>query len=191
MSRSLNLKRVQLSGALAVGTVLGMIVLPVTWPEGTLTHKILWAVASVLIGLAALGRLYATAFLGGFKNQKLVTEGPFSVTRNPLYFFSFVGVCGIALATAQILIILLVPPLFWVLIHRLMQREEGFLREKFGEAYQVYCAQTPRFLPRLSLYQAPESMKMCPQYLRNALKDAVWWFTALPLLDLLVSVFHR
>jgi hypothetical protein len=32
---------------------------------------------------------------------------------------------------------------------------------------------------------------MCPQYLRNALKDAVWWFTALPLLDLLVSVFHR
>jgi protein-S-isoprenylcysteine O-methyltransferase Ste14 len=94
MSRSLNLKRVQLSGALAVGTVLGMIVLPVTWPEGTLTHKILWAVASVLIGLAALGRLYATAFLGGFKNQKLVTEGPFSVMRNPLYFFSFVGVCG-------------------------------------------------------------------------------------------------
>jgi protein-S-isoprenylcysteine O-methyltransferase Ste14 len=143
MSRSLNLKRVQLSGALAVGTVLGIIVLPVTWPEGTLTHKILWAVASVLIGLAALGRLYATAFLGGFKNQKLVTEGPFSVMRNPLYFFSFVGVCGIALATAQIIIILLVPPLFWVLIHRLMQREEGFLREKFGEAYQVYCAQTP------------------------------------------------
>ena len=191
MSRSLNLKRIQLSGALALGTVLAMVILPATWPHGTPVHQGLRAVASVLIGLAALGRLYATAFLGGFKNQKLVTEGPFSVMRNPLYFFSFVGVCGIALATAQIIIILLVPPLFWVLIHRLMQREEGFLREKFGEAYQVYCAQTPRFLPRLSLYQAPEAMPMCPQYLRNALKDAVWWFTALPLLDLLVSVFHR
>jgi protein-S-isoprenylcysteine O-methyltransferase Ste14 len=191
MSRSLNLKRIQLSGALALGTVLAMVILPATWPHGTPIHQGLRAVASVLIGLAALGRLYATAFLGGFKNQKLVTEGPFSVTRNPLYFFSFVGVCGIALATAQILIILLVPPLFWVLIHRLMQREEGFLREKFGEPYQVYCAKTPRFLPRLSLYQAPETMPMCPQYLRNALKDAVWWFTALPLLDLLVSVFHR
>jgi protein-S-isoprenylcysteine O-methyltransferase Ste14 len=191
MSRSLNLKRIQISGALALGTVLAMVILPATWPHGTPVHQGLRAVASVLIGLAALGRLYATAFLGGFKNQKLVTEGPFSVTRNPLYFFSFVGVCGIALATAQIIIILLVPPLFWVLIHRLMQREEGFLREKFGEAYQVYCAQTPRFLPRFSLYQAPETMPMCPQYLRNALKDAVWWFTALPLLDLLVSVFHR
>ena len=185
MSRSLNLKRVQLSGALAVGTVLAMVILPATWPHGTPVHQGLRAVASVLIGLAALGRLYATAFLGGFKNQTLITQGPFSVMRNPLYFFSFVGVCGVALATAQIVLMVAVPVLFLLLMHRLMQREEGFLREKFGEAYQVYCAKTPRFLPRLSLYQAPETMPMCPQYLRNALKDAVWWFTALPLLNFL------
>ncbi len=185
MSRSLNLKRIQLSGALAVGAVLGMIVLPTTWPEGTLMHSVLWAVASVLIGLAALGRLYATAFLGGFKNQTLITQGPFSVMRNPLYFFSFVGVCGIALATAQMVLMVAVPMLFLLLMHRLMQREEAFLQEKFGADYQAYCAKTPRFLPRLSLYQAPDTLEMCPKYLLNALKDAVWWFTALPLLNFL------
>ena len=185
MSRSLNLKRIQLSGALAVGAVLGMIVLPTTWPEGTLMHSVLWAVASVLIGLAALGRLYATAFLGGFKNQTLITQGPFSVMRNPLYFFSFVGVCGIAFATAQIILMVAVPMLFLLLMHRLMQREEAFLKERFGQGYQQYRERTPRFVPRLSLYQAPDTLEMCPQYLLNALKDAIWWFTALPLLNFL------
>lgn len=185
MSRSLNLKRIQLSGALAVGAVLGIILLPTTWPEGTVMHGVLRALASVLIGMAALGRLYSTAFLGGFKNHQLITQGPFSVMRNPLYFFSFVGVCGIALATAQIVIMVVVPPLFLLLMHRLIQREEGFLRNTFGESYEAYCATTPRFLPRLSLYQAPHTLPMCPQYLLNALKDAIWWFAAIPLLDML------
>jgi steroid 5-alpha reductase family enzyme len=105
--------------------------------------------------------------------------------RNPLYFFSFVGVCGVALATAQIVLMVAVPILFLLLMHRLMQREEAFLQEKFGADYQAYCAKTPRFVPRLSLYQAPDTLEMCPKYLLNALKDAVWWFTALPLLNFL------
>ena len=189
MSRSLNLKRIQLSGGLALGAVLALIVLPPTWPEGTVMHGLLRALGSLLIGLAALGRLYSTAFLGGFKNQKLVVAGPFSVVRNPLYVFSFIGVLGLALATAQVVLMVAAPALFLLLMHRLIGREEVFLRERFGDEYQNYCAQTPRFVPRLSLYQAPDTMDMCPQYLRNALKDAIWWFSAIPVLDLL-SRFH-
>src|SRR5262245_36127901 len=52
----------------------------------------------LLLIIAALGRLWAFAYIGGKKNRELCQEGPYSLTRNPLYLFSFVGVIGASLA---------------------------------------------------------------------------------------------
>ena len=50
-------------------------------------HEIIEFIGLVMTIIAALGRMYSTAFLGGFKNKKVIDIGPFSVCRNPLYFF--------------------------------------------------------------------------------------------------------
>ena len=42
-------------------------------------------------------------YVGGRKNAELVTTGPYSMMRNPLYFFSLLGVAGVGAQTGSVL----------------------------------------------------------------------------------------
>lgn len=153
-------------------------------PYETALHEGLEFFGYLLIALCAMGRLYTTAFLGGFKNQSLITYGAFSVVRNPLYFFSLIGMTGIAFISAHILIIIFMPLFFVIIYHFLIKREEVFLLETFGSSYEEYMKSTPRLIPNLRLYNAPDRIETVPKYLKKAFADAVWWFAAFPLFEL-------
>jgi protein-S-isoprenylcysteine O-methyltransferase Ste14 len=108
--------------------------------EGTIVAPVLFLSGLVLIGIATVGRLWCSLYISGYKNSQLVTAGPYSMCRNPLYFFSFLGFVGIGLATetasiplALIVAVLLVYP-------HVIKREEAHLRSKFGEAFTRYAA---------------------------------------------------
>ena len=157
-------------------------------PYETAMHESIEFFGYFLIAICALGRLYSSAFLGGFKNQSLITYGPFSIVRNPLYFFSLVGITGVALISAHIVLIVALPVLFTVIYQFLIRREEAFLLETFGAEYKAYMKSTPRLLPNLRLYNAPDAIKVKPKFLNNAFRDAIWWFAAFPLLELIEYV---
>ncbi len=153
-------------------------------PYDTGTHEFIEFIGYVLVAFCALGRLYSTAFLGGHKNTTLITYGVFSIVRNPLYFFSFIGMTGIALISGHILIMVMLPVIFLVMYHFLIKREEGFLEETFGDEYKQYMKDVPRFFPNFKLYQAPEKIEAVPKYLTKAFLDAIWWFAAFPIFEL-------
>ena len=104
--------------------------------------------ASLATMLAALGRFHrvGTGIRPFSPVTALVCEGPFRVTRNPMY----VGMVGAALGTAIAfgsLSPLVVPPLLWlVLDRRFVRREEAFLRQHLGPAYDEYRARVRRWL---------------------------------------------
>lgn len=152
-------------------------------PEGAV-HEMLDMAGLLLISICALGRLYTTAFLGGSKNETLISWGPFSVVRNPLYVFSWIGFTGIALMTTHLVLIICVPVFFYILYYSLVQREEAFLIQKFGHDYADYKSRVPRFFPNLSLYKSPDEIKVSSGLLMNGALDAVWWFAAYPLIEL-------
>lgn len=139
-------------------------------------HEILDILGVTLVGVCALGRVYCTAFLGGQKNKKLVTYGPFSVVRNPLYVFSLIGVLGISLMSNHIIIVIALPLLFYVMYVNLIKREEIFLKEAFGEEYTRYCEKTARLWPNFSHYVAPETVTSYPKQMWHATRDACVWF---------------
>lgn len=184
MARNLNKSRIVYSRLLAA---LAVLLLVVTHPY---LDKSLWisslfvSIGLLLVSFCVIGRIFSTVFLGGHKNESLIAYGPFSVCRNPLYLFSLIGVTGICFLSLRISFIIIIPYVMYRVYQHLIMREEVFLAEKFGEEYASYCARTPRLFPKLSLYIAPESITVYPEYLRRALRDGLWWFSAYPAIGL-------
>ncbi|MEN6347994.1 MAG: hypothetical protein ABFD08_01155 [Syntrophomonas sp.] len=56
---------------------------------------VLFLIGSILVGIASLGRLWCSLYIAGYKTDFLVIEGPYSLCRNPLYFFSLIGAVGV------------------------------------------------------------------------------------------------
>ena len=78
----------------------------------------------------------------------LVEGGAYRWTRNPMYVALVTVAVGLAVRLPAVTA-LAVPPLLWfVLDRRFVRREEAFLRERFGAAYDAYCARVPRWLGR-------------------------------------------
>lgn len=82
------------------------------------------------------------------KLSGLVTAGPFALCRNPLYVGSFIICLGYLVMCHCIYALVAGIVLFWVLHSGAVAYEERLLRDKFGDDFDNYCRQTPRFFPR-------------------------------------------
>lgn len=118
------------------------------WHEEGLMNLSLEVSAFTLVALAAIGRIWVSAFMAGRKNQELVVDGPYSIVRNPLYLFSLLGFIGAGLAFEQLTFAVLFGLLFVVTHLPAILGEESFLREKFGPPFEDYMRSVPRLLPR-------------------------------------------
>jgi protein-S-isoprenylcysteine O-methyltransferase Ste14 len=114
------------------------------------------ALSLVLIGTASstfclywLGRsfsLMATA-------RRLVTTGPYSIVRHPLYICEAVFVLGMIISHFSVLMVAL-GALQFLLQYRRARNEEAILRQTFPE-YDEYARRVPMLLPRLLRAEVP------------------------------------
>jgi len=132
----------------------------------------------VLLTAAAFGRIWCLVFIAGKKNDILVTDGPYSITRNPLYVFSFLGAIGFGLAVENPLLAGLLAVLFGIYYPYVVRKEEGLLASVFGATFQEYAARTPRWFPNLSLYKEPTTITVSPVKIREGILDAMWFIWA-------------
>ena len=132
MAVKLNKNRMQLSRLLMLGIVFIGLFCRTMFGEKEALHETLELFGYILVCLCAFGRVYSSAFIGGKKNTALITWGPYSLCRNPLYFFSFLGIVGIAALTTSVTAIAIAAVAVWFLYDQLISREEVFLKEKFG-----------------------------------------------------------
>ncbi len=94
------------------------------------------------------------------------------MVRNPLYFFSFVGALGLVLMTHSIVIAALLL-IFYVGIYPfVVAKEESNLHELFGESYQDYCDNTPRFVPSIKLYSTDTKVPADANRMEKSLFDS-------------------
>jgi protein-S-isoprenylcysteine O-methyltransferase Ste14 len=83
------------------------------------------------------------------KDKTLSRSGPYAFTRNPLYVGSFLMYLGFCIAASNVYVIGAYVPFFFVIYYATIYREETYLREAFGAEYEKFCAEVPRFFPRL------------------------------------------
>ena len=65
-------------------------------------HELIEMTGIGLVIICIAGRMWSCLYIGSRKNRELVTTGPYSITRNPLYLFSTIGAAGIGLMFGSI-----------------------------------------------------------------------------------------
>ena len=79
--------------------------------------------------------------------EMLNTTGLYSIMRNPLYVGNYFMWLGIAMLTCNLWFVGLFTLIFWIYYERIVFAEEEFLRDKFGDTYLDWAAETPIFIP--------------------------------------------
>ncbi|TPM27997.1 isoprenylcysteine carboxylmethyltransferase family protein [Mesorhizobium sp. B2-3-5] len=156
-----------------------------TFPPDTPVHESIEMFGVLLIFLGIVGRLWATLYIGGRKSSEVVTGGPYSITRNPLYVFSTVAAAGVGAQIGSFSGVILFAVLCAGAFHIVILREERFLKEALGAPYQAYLERVPRFFPKLSLYQEGETGSFKPRLLLTTLLDGLVFLVALPAFELI------
>ncbi len=77
------------------------------------------------------------------QQDKLITKGPFSFSRNPIYLGFLLLYFGFALAIGSIMFILRIP--LAIYFYKSAKVEEKLLGEKFGNEYKKYKSNVPLF----------------------------------------------
>lgn len=153
--------------------------------EGSMGHEAMEWIGHCLVILCVLGRGYCSAYIGGRKNGEIIRQGPFSVVRNPLYLFSFIGLAGIGLQSGVITILIMLMLVFALYYRRVVALEEDYLLDKFGGVYQDYLDSVPRWLPNWKNWVEPEYITSHPRLLRESMRDGAVFFIAFPIYELL------
>ncbi len=121
-------------------TMLGICFLFISSPEK-------WSLAAgipfILIGETI--RFWSSGIIT--KNTRLTREGPYSLSRNPLYVGNFFLGLGFVCAAGIWWILPVYLLLFWQLYKHTIQNEEEFLRERFPNEWALYYREVHRFFP--------------------------------------------
>jgi protein-S-isoprenylcysteine O-methyltransferase Ste14 len=139
------------------------------------TLKSLWA-GGVVAFLGILVRAWATGHI--CKNDELAVSGPYSFTRNPLYFGTFVIGLGFSLAGGNLFILVIFLIGFATLYGSVMQQETEYLKQRFAEAYAGYQMSVPLFFPRLRPKKLASKRFSFRRYLHNREYQALLGFAA-------------
>ena len=97
----------------------------------------------LLAGLAV--RIWCTFYIGGRKSNELITKGPFSICRNPLYIGTFLLSVGVSFCFENLLMLALVLLIIIPIHLAIVRMEETHLEKLFGEQYRKYKRKTPSF----------------------------------------------
>jgi protein-S-isoprenylcysteine O-methyltransferase Ste14 len=124
-----------------------------------------WEIVCLAIAFAGLGVRAATvgfvpAGTSGRHTscqiaEELNTTGTYSIVRHPLYLGNAIITLGFTLFFRSWWLVAVVLLAFGLYYERIMLAEEGFLRERFGPAFEAWAARVPALLPNLRLWQAP------------------------------------
>ena len=144
-----------LYGAALIGGLLLGRLAPLPWPAvlDILPARMVGAglaLVGVGLDLSALATLYRahTNVLPHRAADRLITHGPFALSRNPIYLGNTLLLTGlgIALGNAWLLAGALLAAL--ATHHLAILREEAHLQAKFGTAFEAYRSRVPRWFIR-------------------------------------------
>jgi len=160
------------------------------WEKISIFSDIFFLVGAILVGISTIGRLWCSMYISGYKTNTLITIGPYSMCRNPLYLFSLLGAVGVGLATESLILPFIILICFLIYYPFVIREEEKRLSQIHGKEFQNYCRKTPRFFPSFSLLNEPEQYIVVPKVFKKSLFDALWFIWLFGIIEI-VEALHE
>jgi protein-S-isoprenylcysteine O-methyltransferase Ste14 len=129
----------------------------------------------VLVVIAAFGRLWSLSYISGNKTRNLVTEGPYSMVRNPLYLFSLIGASGIGISSESITVLGSILLAFAIYYPLVIRAEEERLLSLHKESFQSYSSEVPSFIPKFFRFREPVEYPVNARLFRRAFFSVMWF----------------
>jgi protein-S-isoprenylcysteine O-methyltransferase Ste14 len=147
------------------------------------THEVIeWAGIAAII-VCILGRTWASLYIAGRKIEQFVTDGPYSVMRNPLYFFSIIGTAGAGALLGSVVAGAVFGALAWAVFYVVTLQEERVMAERYHGAFADYLASVPRFLPNPRLWRDEPTLTIMPPKILRTFADATLFLLMVPLAE--------
>lgn len=154
-----------------------------TYPNGHAVHELIEWGGILLIVVCILGRTWSSLYIAGRKGRELVTIGPYSTSRNPLYFFSIVGAAGMGAQSGSIVMGLVCSAIAAIVFYFVVKQEEKLLIGVHGKPYEDYLATVPRFMPNPSLWHDNKTLTIEPPRVLMTFVDALVFLFAVPIAE--------
>lgn len=153
------------------------------WESGSFAHEAIEWAGLMLIVFCIIGRTWASLYIGGRKSKELVQHGPYSVSRNPLYLFTFIGAAGIGAQLGSAMLAFAAAFVAWIVFSIVTIKEEQVLQTTLGGAYRDYLARVPRFFPDFRLFRDLDIVEINPRLVWRTFIDACVFLLSIPLAE--------
>ena len=148
--------RLLLSKCLLFSIILILIISKNNFDNNSIPFVILEFSGFFLVIVGVLGRIWSSLYIEGNKTNSLVTNGIYSICRNPLYFFSFLLLLGYCLLIKSFIVSFMAMLMLIIVYPRTIKYEEEKLLKIHGDDYLNYFNNTPKFIPNLFLFKKTE-----------------------------------
>ncbi len=155
------------------------------WDDYPVADILFGFIGLIMVSVGMLGRIWASLYISGQKTSSLITFGPYSIVRNPLYLFSLVGATGLGMASESMLLTGLILFAFLLYYPMVVFREERTLTDVHGNDFLEYANVTPRFVPDFRLYEQPATHTASVKAFQKAMLDSSYFILLYGLLQIL------
>ena len=150
--------------------------------------SVLFLMGIILAGIAALGRLWCSLYIAGYKTDTLITEGPYSMCRNPLYFLSFIGALGVGFTSKTFMMPLIISLAFGAYYPFVIKSEEAKLKIRHKHKFDTYFDKVPRFFPKISYLTEPAEYIVKPIVFKKHIFDAIWFIWIIGIMGIIETL---
>ena len=121
-----------------------------------------WLLGAAFVFAGEALRLWAVHHIGVISRTRsdrlgpLISTGPFSLVRNPLYLGNIALWVGFTVCARLVWLAPLIIVVVGLEYHAIVRWEEELLAARFGDSYRAYAARVPRWVPtRVGVAHAP------------------------------------
>jgi protein-S-isoprenylcysteine O-methyltransferase Ste14 len=117
-------------------------------------YWVLVVIGFVLLMVGTILYVYSLwTFNRGYRKGELVTDGPYSVVRHPIYAAWILLICpGVVLFFSSWLMFL-VPLVAYICYEAWIHKEDDYLKYKFGSAYLNYWSKVNAIFPKWGFWK--------------------------------------